>query len=75
MSNKIAAGAFIVIEVEILSSGRPSNSRRMSESESMATPTLPTSSNANGASESMPICVGKSNATDNPPVPAATNSL
>ena len=35
--------ALIVIEVETLSSGMPSNSRTMSSSESMATPTFPTS--------------------------------
>src|SRR5690348_17628882 len=35
-------------------------------SESIATPTLPTSPRASGESESMPICVGRSNATERP---------
>jgi hypothetical protein len=48
----MAAGALIVIDVEILSSGSPLNNTRMSSSESMATPTLPTSPEANAASES-----------------------
>ena len=47
-----AAGALIVIDVETLSSGMPSSSSRMSSIESMATPTLPTSPWAMGASES-----------------------
>ncbi len=51
-SNSIAAGELIVIEVETRSSGIPSNSRRMSASESIATPTLPTSPAAIGWSES-----------------------
>ena len=36
----------------------------MSATESMATPTRPTSPAARGSSESRPICVGKSNAVD-----------
>ena len=39
--------------------------------ESIATPTFPTSPDAMGASESCPICVGRSNATDSPIVPFA----
>ncbi|MCF0091210.1 hypothetical protein B0E37_06331 [Streptomyces sp. MH192] len=70
-----AAGALIVIEVDTLSSGIPPNSTRMSSSESIATPTLPTSPCASGASESCPICVGRSNATDRPIVPFAINCL
>ena len=46
----------------------------MSSSESIATPTLPTSPAASGASESMPIWVGRSNATDSPVVPWAISS-
>ena len=48
----MAAGALIVIDVEILSSGSPPNSTRMSSTESIATPTLPTSPRAIGSSES-----------------------
>ena len=40
-----------------------------SASEQIATPTRPTSPAASASSESRPICVGKSNATDNPAVP------
>ena len=43
----------------------------MSSIESIATPTLPTSPCAIGASESYPICVGRSKATDRPVVPAS----
>jgi hypothetical protein len=52
MSSSTAAGALMVIEVETLSSGIWSNSSRMSSSESIATPTLPTSPEAMGSSES-----------------------
>ncbi len=67
-------GALIVIDVDTLSSGSPWNSVRMSAMESMATPTLPTSPRAMASSESYPICVGRSNATLRPPVPAPTSS-
>ncbi|CAM5730276.1 hypothetical protein SALBM311S_00437 [Streptomyces alboniger] len=70
-SRRRAAGALIVIDVETLSSGIPSNSTRMSSTESIATPTLPTSPLAIGASESWPIWVGRSKATDRPVVPWA----
>ena len=59
----------MVIEVDTSSSGIWSRSTRMSSRESIATPTLPTSLAANGASESMPIWVGRSKATDSPVVP------
>ena len=52
MSSRLEAGALIVIDVETSSSGNPSNRTSMSSSESMATPTLPTSPCASGASES-----------------------
>ncbi len=61
--------------METLSSGIPPNSTRMSSTESMATPTLPTSPWARGASESWPIWVGRSNATDRPIVPLAISCL
>ena len=38
----------------------------MSSIESMATPTRPTSPRARGLSESWPICVGRSKATESP---------
>src|SRR5215472_7924625 len=73
--SRIAAGALIVIEVDTESSGRPSSRVCMSSMESIATPTLPTSPLACGASESKPICVGRSKATDKPVVPAAMSCL
>ena len=62
----MGAVALIVIDVVTRSSGMPSISRRMSSMLSMATPVLPTSPSARGWSESYPICVGRSNATDRP---------
>jgi hypothetical protein len=59
----------MVIDVETVSRGSPSSSVRMSARLSMATPTLPTSPIASAWSESYPICVGRSNATDRPVVP------
>ena len=61
----------MVIEVLTSPMGIPSKSRRMSSMLSMATPTLPTSPAAMGWSESNPICVGRSKATDKPVCPAA----
>ena len=61
----------IVIDVETGSSGIPRSSVCISSMESMATPTLPTSPRAAGASESYPIWVGRSNATDSPVLPAS----
>ena len=49
-----AAGALMVIEVETLSSGMPSNSRSMSASVSTATPVFPTSPAERAWSESQP---------------------
>ncbi len=55
ISSRTAAGALMVIDVDTLSSGIPSNSARMSARLSIATPTLPTSPCAAAASESYPI--------------------
>ena len=65
-------GAEVVLMVKLvltLSRGMPSNRSSMSASESMATPTRPTSSPTLGSSESKPICVGKSKATLRPVMP------
>ena len=62
----MGAVALIVIDVVTSSRGMPRRRRAMSSTESMATPVRPTSAWANGWSESSPICVGRSNATDNP---------
>ena len=43
----------------------------MSSTESIATPALPTSPVTLGWSESYPLCVAKSNATERPFCPAA----
>ena len=59
----------MVMEVETSSRGIPWKSTSMSSRESMATPTLPTSPSAMGWSESYPIWVGRSKATESPVVP------
>ena len=74
ISSRTAAGALMVIDVDTSPSGIPSNSARMSSVLSMATPTLPTSPWATGASESYPIWVGRSKATESPVVPASISS-
>ena len=66
--------ALIVIEVVTRSSGMPSVSVSMSSSEEMATPTFPTSPSARGSSESKPICVGRSKATERPVWPCSSRN-
>ena len=66
IASSVDAVALIVIDVDTLSSGMPSSSACMSSTVSIATPTRPTSPSARGESESMPICVGRSNATLSP---------
>ncbi len=66
IASRIDAVALIVIDVLTRSSGMPSNTTARSSTVSMATPTRPTSPVASGASESRPICVGRSKATDSP---------
>ncbi len=63
------AVALMVIEVLTASSAMPSKSVAMSSTVSMATPTRPTSPAASGWSESSPIWVGRSNATESPVCP------
>ena len=75
MHSRIAAGELIVIDVVISPSGMPSKRVSMSASESMATPQCPTSPRLVGASESWPISVGMSNATDRPVCPLARRYL
>ena len=65
------AGPEIVIDVVVSPSGMPSNRTSMSAAESIATPQWPTSPSERGSSESRPISVGMSKATDSPPPPAA----
>ena len=66
-ANTIVAGPLMVIEVVMSDSGMPSNSVSKSSSESVATPHRPTSPSLRGSSESRPIRVGMSKATDRPP--------
>ncbi len=66
IATSTGAGALMVIEVLTASSGMSLNSSSMSATESMATPTCPTSPAARGSSLSRPIWVGRSNATDSP---------
>ena len=53
----------------------PWKSVSKSASESVATPHRPTSPSLRGSSESRPISVGMSNATDRPPWPCASRNL
>jgi len=66
MARSTPAVALMVMEVDTLSRGISWNSEAMSSTESMATPTFPTSPSANAWSESRPIWVGRSNATLRP---------
>ena len=69
------AGPLIVIEVVTSASGMPSNSTSMSAAESTATPQCPTSPSERGSSESRPIRVGMSKATESPAPPARSSIL
>ena len=73
IASSVAAVALMVMLVETRSSGSSSSSACMSSTESMATPTRPTSPSARGESESMPICVGRSKATESPVWPFSSS--
>ncbi len=73
MQNTGTAGPEIVIEVDTRSSGMPAKSTSMSAAESTATPQWPTSPALTASSESRPINVGMSKATDRPPPPASSS--
>ncbi len=73
IASNVAAVALIVMDVETRSSGMPSRRTCMSSTVSIATPTRPTSPIARGASESIPICVGRSKATDSPVCPLSSS--
>ena len=60
----------MVMETDILSSGISSNRIFISSTESIATPAIPTSPTTLSWSESYPLCVAKSNATESPFCPA-----
>src|SRR5919198_8626 len=72
IASRIVAVALIVMDVETRSSGMSWNSRARSSTVSIATPARPTSPSAIGWSESYPIWVGRSNATESPVWPAAS---
>jgi hypothetical protein len=63
--------ALIVIDVFMRSRGMSSNSAIMSSTWQTGTPTFPTSPRARGWSESTPVWVGRSKATDRPVWPLA----
>ena len=64
--NKTIAVEFIVIEIETLSKGMSLNKILISSIVHIGTPTFPISPADNSWSESYPVCVGRSNATDKP---------
>ena len=66
IAQRMAAGELMVMEVVVFSRSIPSNKVSMSTRESTATPHLPTSPSDMGWSESMPMSVGKSKATESP---------
>ena len=71
MQNTGTAGPEIVIDVVTSPRSMPSKSTCMSAAESIATPQCPTSPRERGSSESRPISVGMSKATDSPWPPSA----
>ena len=75
IAHMMLAGELIVIEVVVFSRSIPEKSVSMSSSESMATPHLPTSPSLSGSSESQPISVGRSKATERPSPPLASRYL
>ena len=75
MQNTGTAGPEMVIEVVTAPRSMPSKRMSMSAAESIATPQWPTSPSERGSSESRPIRVGMSKATDRPPPPEARISL
>ena len=66
IASRMAAGELMVIEVVTSPSGIPSKRVSMSANESTATPQWPISPRDVGLSESWPIRVGMSKATDKP---------
>ena len=68
-ARRIAAVALMVMDVETDSRGMSLNNLIISSGVEIGTPTLPTSSKAISWSESYPICVGRSKATESPDTP------
>jgi len=74
MASRMAAGALMVIDVVTAPRSIPANRSSASARVSTATPHRPTSPRARGSSESQPMSVGRSKATDSPSPPAARSS-
>ncbi len=72
MAHMIAAGLLMVMEVVTWSNGRPERRVSMSAREEMATPHLPNSPMASGASVSYPYRVGISKAMERPVCPCSS---
>ena len=66
MARSVAAGPFIVIEVETCDKSISANRSSISASVSTATPARPTSPSDHSLSESRPMRVGISKAVDSP---------
>ena len=66
---------FIVIDTDISSSGILSKRVFISSTLSIATPAFPTSPTTSGWSESYPLCVARSNATESPFCPFSSAFL
>ena len=65
----------MVIEVVTLSNGISLNKISISAKELIGTPARPTSPTARGWSESYPVWVGKSKATESPLCPLSSRNL
>ena len=74
MASTMAAGELIVIEVVMAPRSISANRSSMSAKVSTATPQRPTSPSLCGSSESRPMRVGRSKATDSPPPPDRRSS-
>ena len=74
MAIKMMAGELMVIEVVTEARSIPAKRSTMSARVSTATPERPTSPRHSGSSESRPIRVGRSKATESPVPPARSNS-
>ena len=75
MARSVAAGPFIVIEVETCDKSISANRSSISASVSTATPARPTSPSDHSLSESRPMRVGISKAVDSPVPPFRRSSL
>ena len=70
----MGAGELMVMDVVVAARSMPAKRSSMSARVSTATPQRPTSPSASGSSESRPMRVGRSKATDRPSPPARSRS-